>query len=334
MFNCPKSEEVDFDGMSLAPKEVLETSAWAVFRCAINQARTWKPPSKNEKLFQGNMLEAFAESKINGISKKTTDIILENADKLGLQVMRVRKDSQKDSKKDSDNQKDSLDDSVDDSFLLIFTKPGVKDYNGPFFMLRETKSSKVILLVPHDLNDGTHSDTKLALANSSALAVISNGHNKGIDPKADFVDHSNTLGSIALRQLQDLFPKPVVLMIHGKKGSKSIQYNSRSKELGKVFKNACIKTTNIKNYGKFNADYATDRIVRTEYYLKTEIPAQIHVNNQKALMNVVKTIEEYDWAWDSEIHSKITISEEIEEDIDTTNDCEECEEHEDSKKDL
>lgn len=313
--SCPKSEEIDFDGMPLAPKEVLETSAWSVFRCAIAQAKTWKPPTSKEKLVQGNMLRAFAESKVNGISEKTTKVILENADILGLQVMRVKKIDFFENKK------------IEDSFLLIFTKPGVKDYNGPFFMLRETKSSKVILLVPHDLNDGTHTDTKLALANSSALAVISNGHNKGIDPKADFVDHSNTLGSVALRQLQDLFPKPVVLMIHGKRGSNSIQLNSRSKILGKTFIEGFKKSTGIKNFGKFNADYATDRIVKTEFYLKTEIPAQIHVNNPKALGNVVRYIEEKEWAWDSIISLQENNEEIDEEEIDTKNDCDSEEEN-------
>jgi len=304
----PEINEVDVDGMPLAPKEVLENSAWAVFNTAIKQAKHWHPPTPKERLLQNNMLIAFKESKINGPSKKTTDIILECADKLGLQCIRAKQIKQ----------------GLQDSFLIIYTKKGNNSYSGPFFMLRETKSSKVVLLVPHDLNDGTHTDTKLALSDTQALAVISNGHPKGITPDADFVDHSNTLGSIALRQLQDLFPKPIVLMIHGKKGANSIMTRSRSKLLDKVFIDGCKKFTNVKNYLTFNADYATDRIVRTEMYLKTEMPAQIHINNKKALGNIVRYIEEFDWAYDSELTMTSSNLTEEEEEINTKNDCDNC----------
>ena len=120
---------------------------------------------------------------------------MENADKLKLQVCRVKNDRVLDGVAELD------------SYLLLYTKPGVKSYSGPFLLLRETNPSKVIVISPHDGSDGTHSSTKKALEDSHALAVVSNGHKKGITAISDFVDHGNTLGAIAVRQLNYLFKK-------------------------------------------------------------------------------------------------------------------------------
>lgn len=278
---CPISTEKDFDGMPLAPQEVYDNSAWAVFRCAKDQAKTWLPPTPKESRLQNMLLTAFRDSKVNGISTTTTEAMLDAADKLGCQMMRVKK-------------------SDTDSFLLVFTKKGVRDYNGCFMMLRETSSSKVVLIVPHDGSDGTHTDTKLALANSKALAVISNGHPKGIDKMSDFVDHSNTMGSKAVSQLQQLFGKLVFLMIHGQANDKSILYRSRDKGLGRAFQEACTMYTGMKKFNSFNADYATDKVVKSNLYLKTEMPAKIHVNNLRAMGKIVCYIEQYAWAWPTE----------------------------------
>lgn len=278
------------DGIAIAPKEVTEYSAWVLFGPAIKQAKFWHEPTNFEKDSMFNLLSAFhrrvlEKKPILEFSKEISKDIIDNASKLKLDVCRCVKNET-------------------DSILIFYTKKGVKDYSGPFLILRETNPSNVIILSPHDGSDGTNVVTKLAIQNSKALAMISNGHPKGISNKSDFVDHGDAMGSIVLRQIQNIFKalgefKAVILMIHGKAGNNSISYRSRSKPLANAFEKGSKRHTNIKHFDSFNADYATDKIVATPYYLKCEIPVRIHRNNKNAVTGMVTTIEEYPWAWDS-----------------------------------
>lgn len=273
--DCPQIDFTvkDTDGVAFCPSAVEEFSAYSVFRCAFGQAQEnlWHPGTDKERKSQGDMLTAFSEH--------ATPRLLSSADELGLQVCRVKK--------------------PDDSYLLVYTKPGVKDYNGNFFMLREIGASKVIIMTPHDGSDGTQVDTKQAFASSRALIEYSNGHPKGFaNGHADFLDYANTMGAIATQQIDNLFPRSVWLMIHGSAAPDKILYRSRSKPLANAFVKGCKLATNVKKYdAAFNAGYVVDKLIDSNYYLKTEIPARIHVDNHGALAKIVKTIEENKWAW-------------------------------------
>lgn len=277
----------DFDGMPFCPEVVKENSAAAVFNCAREQTKVWHPPTLKEKQNLAGIISAFKTSVDAGISRATTDQILENADNLNLQACRVKNDRIYEGRAEND------------SYLLLYTKPGVRTYSGPFLMLRETNPSKVVIISPHDGSDGTHADTKIALENSHALAVISNGHNKGITHKSDFVDHMETLGAVATRQINMHFPKSVFLHIHGMAASGHVLYRSRSSVLGNAFEKGVVEYTNIAKsaFGSFNAGYVTDSIIKSPFSLKTEIPARIHTGNPNAMAGIVRTIEKNVWAW-------------------------------------
>jgi hypothetical protein len=281
--------QTDQDTMPLCPDVVKQNSASAVFRCAIQQTKVWHPPTDKERQHLFGILSAFKTSVNEGPSYGTTQDIKENADALGLQVCRVKNDRTYQGKAERD------------SYLLVYTKPDVRTYSGPFLMLRETNPSKVIVLSPHDGSDGTNTSTKKALEDSHALAVISNGHNKGITHQSDFVDHMNTLGAIATRHMNMLFPKSVFLHIHGMSKGDHVLYRSRSALLGNAFKKGIVNYTNIRNdaFGNFNAGYVTDSIIKSPFSLKTEIPTRIHLGNPSALGGLVRTIEENAWAWPS-----------------------------------
>ena len=281
----------DFDGMPFCPDVVKDNSAAAVFNCARGQTTVWHAGTPKEKENLAGIISAFKRSVDEGISYVTTSQILDNADKLNLQACRVK------------NDRVYLGKAEKDSYLLLYTKPGVKTYSGPFLMLREINPSKVIVISPHDGTDGTHADTKIALENSHALAVVANGHPKGMTNQSDFVDHSDSMGAAAVRQLNMRFPKSVYLHIHGMKASDHVLYRSRSKVLGRAFEKGIVNFTNIAKgaFNNFNAGYVTDSIIKSPFSLKTEIPARIHTGNENALAGVVRTIEENAWAWPSPV---------------------------------
>lgn len=280
---------LDVDGMPLCPDVVKENSAAAVFRCAMNQTRTWHPPTDKERQHLYATLNAFKTSINQGPTWNTTQQILQNADALNLQSCRVK------------NTRTFQGKAEDDSYLLLYTKPGVRTYSGPFLMLRETHPSNVIVIGPHDGSDGTNTSTKKALEDSHALAVVSNGYPHGIMHDSDFVDHMNTLGAVAVLQLNTLFPRGVYLHIHGMRAGDHVLYRSRSAVLGRAFEKGITQFTNIPDngFGSFNAGYVTDSIINSPYSLKTEIPTRIHLNNPAAMGGLVRTIEQNAWAWPS-----------------------------------
>lgn len=288
---CPQIDpsRTDADDMPLCPDAVRENSAATVFRCGMAQTKVWHPPTEGEKRHLFSVLSAFKTSVDAGPGWQTTLQIKDNADQLGLQVCRVN------------NTRNYQGRTEHDSYLLLYTRPDVRTYSGPFLMLRETNPSKVIVISPHDGSDGTNTSTKKALEDSHALAVISNGHNKGITHQSDFVDHMNTLGAIATRQLNTLFPKSVFLHIHGMRSGDHVLYRSRSALLGNAFERGVTQFTNIdkNSFGTFNAGYVTDAIIKSPFSLKTEIPTRIHLGNPGAMSGIVRTIEENAWAWPS-----------------------------------
>lgn len=289
---CPQIDHtnLDSDGMPFCPDQVNSTSAWAVYNCAIQQANSFHVPTAAEKNQMNSLLTNFKTSTVSGISQETTTGILTAASALNLQACRVKNTVQ-------DNGQ-----SVTDSFLVIYVKPGVRDYSGPFLMLRETRASKVIIIGPHDDSDGTYADTKLAMAHSHALATISNGHIRGHisgPTNGDFVHETNNLGTMAVRTMGQLFPNYVVLHIHGMKITDRVLYRSRNALLGTTFEKMVVDNTNIQPnaFGALNASFTIDNLVNTNFYVKTEMPARIHVNTQMALAKMTQELEQQTWAW-------------------------------------
>lgn len=286
---------IDFDGMPLASDKILSSAqnAYVVFGPAMDQATSWHPPTKQEKELTSQLLTNWQISTINGPAKETTNKILDAANGLGLQVRRVK------TTKDVNGAK------VPDSYLLVYTKPGVKDYSGAFFMLRETKHSKVFIIGPHDDSDGTYADTKIGMSESYALACISNGHKRGrigtgLYRESDLVHSTDNLGTFAVQEICKMFPGLVCLHIHGMADTSKCLVRCRSDPMEQVFKKVVADKTRLdpEDFKPFNADFSIDSIVNTKYYLKTEIPAVIHVKNKAIIKNIALAMEENPWCWD------------------------------------
>lgn len=289
---CPAIDKskVDVDGMPFCPADVQTNSAWAVFGCAINQANSFHPPQAAEKKSMQDLLSAFAKNRAEGVKKATTAQLLKAADELNLQACRVTHDRE----------------GAKDSYLLVYTKPNVKDYSGAFMMLRETKSSKIVIIGPHDDSDGTFKVTKVAIAKTSTLALFSNGHKRGNIKNAesgratDFVHTENNLGTLQVEMFGKLFPKQVWLHIHGMKDPDTDLYRSRSQVLASAWEKAVSASTNIKDHNpRFNAYFTVDNEVNSNFYLKAELPARIYGNGDMAVTRIVKEMEKNAFAWDA-----------------------------------
>lgn len=194
---CPKidlAKKYD-DGIPYCPEQVKD-NAFVVTRCAFDQAKQWHRATEQEKNDMSKL--------VSGLLKKDAKEVLARTDKLKLQVCRSAKDG--------------------DSFLLMYTKPGVKDYSGPFLMYREgDQTSGVVIHSPHDGQDGTHASTKAAFQNSNALALISNGHPRRISGRAgktgpypsDWAHTSSDLGYQAFQAFKIQEKSSVHLHVHG-----------------------------------------------------------------------------------------------------------------------
>jgi len=281
--DCPQIDKskLDVDGMPFCPGIVETRSAYAVYSCAIAQARSFHTPTEDERRQSADMLQAFKLSVEQGLKPETTIAFLNSAASLGLQACRVKK----------------VVNGAVASYRLVYTKPGVQDYSGAFFMLRETKASKVVIIGPHDGSDGTYASTKKGLSETAALATISNGRKRNGEMKTDFVHSTDNLGTVQVRQFFNLFPASVVLHVHGMKATDKVMYRSRTPVLGKAFEDGIRKGTKLEKFVPFNADFSIDPMVNTNWYLKTEIPAQTHQNNKMVIAVVVREIEKHGWAW-------------------------------------
>ncbi len=133
------------DGIPMCPNEIRTVSVWSVLQYAYGKSTQLKVVknvdiSNLAALF--DQLQAHVDTSrtipdfaTNPVAKNAS-MILAKADSVGLQVCR------------------SVDVSKNDSFLLFYTKPGVIDNTGGFFGIREVKSSRIVVLLPHDDSDG------------------------------------------------------------------------------------------------------------------------------------------------------------------------------------
>lgn len=275
---------MDIDGIQFCDKNVIDFNAWSVYKDAINQAREslWTSPTQDQKDNSDllidliskllNNYKTYGQLTIENVDsfKAISSQILITADKLNLQCVRAKIPT--------------------DSYLLFYTKPGIKNYNGSFMMIREFNYSDIIIISPHDGTDQTHSDTKLAFKNSKAFCCFSNGHHKW-SREQDFSHTVNTLGYYTLVKLCTLIQNPILLNIHGMAVRNMIMKKSNNPELVKVFNDIVIpkyvpKTVTLSAY------FVIDDI-KTDYNLKCEIPTSIHINRPQIVEDIVHGIEIY-----------------------------------------
>jgi len=276
--SCPKVDKaiVDADGTPMCPAAVAEQSAYTVFKCGIEQARSWAIPTKAEITSTTQMFEAFKARNYARMRNK--------ADEVGLQVCRVQ--------------------TADDKYLVFFAKYGVKDYNGTFMMLRDAdKVSKVWLIAPHTHGDGYFAAAPTGFQKTKALAYFQEGHPKAgfgaPDRTADFSHSSVALGYHAVKAFGKLYPKKVVFHIHGMAATGHVLYRPLKGPLAKPYEAAVKKVIGIDDFRGFNAFYEIDPpTVNTGWYVKTEIPAQVYRNNRMVVASIIKEWEKQPFAWD------------------------------------
>lgn len=275
---CAKVDPLkkDKDGIPFCPDVVKQTTAYAVFGCAIHQSTSWHEPSKAEVQNGRALLDAF--------KAKNYPALLASADKLKAQVCRVV--------------------DGDDKYLLVYAKPGVKDYIAPSFILRDAaKVSKLILVAPHMTSDGYFAAAPKALQNSRAVIGYYSGHLKSLGQgrDADFSHSKKDLGYNLIKYGSELYPKHAWLHAHGMASTGHVLYRPLKGPLAKPYEAAIKKFTNIERFEGFNSYYEIDSAItaHTGYYVKTEIPAKTYRNNSEILAKIFTYWETtYKWAWD------------------------------------
>lgn len=157
--NCiPWNGPLDTDGIQLCPPS--PSGPWGLTSCAFAQAREWVRPTETQKQQMRSLMRA--------LKAKDSPAILNYADKLNLRVCRVKKT-------DAQN-------NLTDSYLVLATKPGVRNYSGPFIYYRELNPSNYVHHVPHDGTDRTAPALGQVFEKTRALVSIHNGQRKGIGP--------------------------------------------------------------------------------------------------------------------------------------------------------
>lgn len=274
--DCPKIDfsKKDKDGIAFCPDLVKQSTAYTVFGCAIHQSTSWHEPSKGEVQTGRALLDAF--------KAKDYPALLANADKLKAQVCRVV--------------------DGDDKYLLVYAKPGVKDYVAPSFILRDAaKVSKLILVAPHMTSDGYFAAAPKALQGSHALMGFYSGHLKSLGQgrDADFSHSKKDLGYWLIKYASDLYPKHVWLHAHGMSATGHVLYRPLKGPLAKPYEQAIRKFTTIDTFDGFNAFYEIDGAItaHTGWYVKTEIPAKVYKNQPEILAKIFNFWEQSDWAW-------------------------------------
>jgi len=305
---CPQVNMniLDPDGMPLAPPEVLTSpqSAWCVFSCAMSQATSFHVPTVQEKNLIVNILQTFATSKANGgPTVETTKQIMDDAKALNLIVCRVK------SSKTIKNT-DGTTSTVPDNILLFYTLPGVKNYSGPFMMLRETKSSKFVIYGPHDDSDGTFATTKVGMMNSYAIACFSNGHKRGsvsggdlnLYRESDWVHCkgvNDNLGTVAIAHFASIYPGQVSILFNGIADPTKCMVHSRNTNMQNVFEKAVMANSRItaSDFTGYTPTFTIDFIVNTNFYIKCEIPSVIYENNYPIVGDIIIAMEQQSWCW-------------------------------------
>jgi hypothetical protein len=73
----------------------------------------------------------------------------------------------------------------------------------------------------------------------------------------------------------------------------------RHDDMAQAFKKAVADNTKLdpNDFFPFRADFTIDKLVNTNFYLKTEIPAVIHRNNKMIIKKIADEMETREWCW-------------------------------------
>ena len=275
--DCAKIDTTkkDPDGIPYCPDVVKETSAFAIFSCAMKQAKSWHAPTQSEIAETRAMLKAYREHRYPDM--------LVNADKVGLQVCRV------------------ID--GDDKYLLFLTKEGKKNYNGAFFGLRDApKVSNITIISPHVLTDNNHEATALGFQKTKARVLIQNGYKKSLGGPSRISDFSHTkdnLGYWSVKAVNAEFPGQYVLHMHGQSNPSNVLYAPFKSALADTFEKAVRANTNITEFKLFKAYYVISPPTSTlpGRYVQTEIPVRIYLKDPLIIAKIVSEFEKLPEVW-------------------------------------
>lgn len=288
---CPQIDKTKLfpDGIPHCP-DITRTNAWGVTSCSFNAATKWRTFNKTEETQMTNLVQALKDESAVDILRIT--------DNLRMQVCRSK--------------------DGDDSFLLAYSKPNIKDFSGPFIMYREGgKTSGIVIESPHERTDNTHMSVKHAFVKSNALALISNGHHKGITKRANANDRSSDwaharkdLGWVTLVAFKSKFPESIHLHLHGMKiyglmatdscGWKECKHTLRTAFID-AFKKAAgperLKTLDIKEW-RFNGwdpgllfTSQNGKRVDLQRWVGAEIGVRLHNGNAPVVVNTIRNLE-------------------------------------------
>lgn len=188
-------------------------------------------------------------------------------------------------------------------------------------MLRETKSSNFVIYSPHDDGDGTFAATKLGMINSYAVACFSNGHkrgqvsggNKDLYRESDWVHAKSVnlnLGDVAIQKFSQLYPHQVAIQFHGIANPKKCMFHARNTQMGNIFKNTLMQNTRLTadDFTGYPVWFTIDDIIKSNYYIKCEIPAVIYEKNPSIVSKIVGAMEAQQWCWDNKAENQSSLS--------------------------
>lgn len=215
--NCIKwNGPIDTDGIQLCPA-LPASGPWGLTRCAFQQATSFHEPTQAEKKSMAGLIDSFQAKDSAGI--------VSYADQLNLRVCRVKKglDGKQITTVSTKPQ------ALSDSYLIAATKPGVKNYSGPFFLYRELNPSNYIGVSPHDGSDGTCPTVQQVFDRTHMGVLLSNGQKKTLAtqkapcttnrPISDTAHAINNLAWTAFTKMANDNPDYMFLEFHGMKGT-------------------------------------------------------------------------------------------------------------------
>lgn len=292
--SCPQidPERKYTDNIPKCPSEVRSVSVWSVLRCAYNQAKTLKNVTPQDKsnlksLFGAIQAHVNVSRNIGNFATSpfasNSDVLLAASDALGLQVCR------------------SVDTAKKDSFLLFYTKPGVKDNTGAFFGVRETKASRIVILLPHDDSDGYAATGKQGFSESNAFGFMSNANDrKPFGGRANDWSHETGNWGFSFFQefnrlaVNEIGNKPFFINMHGMADtSRFLSYAGPGRPLSlAAFDTAVSEVYPGLERKAFTVHYAVRSAIPcgSDRYIQTEIPAARH-RHGKSVLNIVQKLE-------------------------------------------
>lgn len=280
------------DNIAMCPNEVRRNSVWSVLRCSYNQSTTLKNVRSEDKsnlkgLFNAIQTHVNTSREIDNFSHNpyagNADTILDKSEALGLQVCR------------------STDTSKNDSFLLFYSKPGVTDNTGAFFGVRETKSSRIVILLPHDDSDGYAATGKQGFSESKAFGFMSNSNSrKPFGGRVNDWSHETSNWGYSFFQefnrlsVNEIGNKPFFINMHGMADtSRFLSYSGPRRPLSlEAFNTAVSEVYPGLERKAFTVHYAVRSAIpcSSDRYIQTEIPAARH-RHGKSVLNIVRKLE-------------------------------------------